>query len=99
MTHDAHLSAALRRDQQVQRYILALDRGDLEAATEILKAAETDPELDLLLVEADAELHAEARLTTRTEDAKTVRTLLRKHLPSAFAEPDTGPPTVGDVAA
>jgi hypothetical protein len=98
MTHDAHLSAAQRRDQQVERYILALDRGDFDAVAAILAAAETDPELDRLLVEVDAALHAEAGLTTRTEDAKTVRTLLRKHLPSAFAEPETGPPTVGQVA-
>jgi hypothetical protein len=99
VTHDAYLSAAQRRDQQVERYILALDRGDFDTVTVILAAAEADPELDQLLVEVDGALHAEAQLTTRTEDAKTVRVLLRKHLPSAFAEPETGPPTVGDVAA
>lgn len=97
MTHDASLSPAERRDQQVERYVLALDRGDFDTVTAILAAAETDPELDGLLVEVDGALHTEARLTTRAEDAKTVRALLRKHLPSAFSEPETGPPTVDQV--
>ena len=99
MTHDESLDTAARRDQQVERYILALDRGDLDAVAAILAAADADAELDRLLVEVDGALHAESQLTTRAEDSKTVRTLLRKHLTSAFAEPETGPPTVGDVAA
>src|SRR4051794_32179313 len=99
MTHDASLDAAARRDQQVERYILALDRGDFDTVAAILAAAEADPELDRLLVEVDGALHAEAHLTTRTKDKKTVRALLWKHLPSANLEAETGPPTVGDVAA
>lgn len=99
MTHDGNPDAAVRRDRQVERYILALDRGDFDTVAAILAAAENDPDLDRLLVEVDGALHAEAQLTTQAEDERTVRTLLRKHLTSAFAEPETGPPTVGDVAA
>jgi hypothetical protein len=99
MKHDESLDAATRRDQQVERYILALDRGDFEAVAEILAAAESDPELDRLLVDVDGALHAEAHLTTRAEDAQKVRTLLWKHLPSANLEAESGPITVGDVAS
>lgn len=99
MTRDTDASAAARRDRSVEQYILALERGDFDAVATILAAAGSDPELDRLLVEVDGALHDEARLTTRAEDAKTVRQLLMRHLPSAFVEPETGPPSVGDVAA
>lgn len=99
MMRDADASAAARRDRSVERYILALERGDFDAVAAILDEAAMDPELDRLLAEVDAALHAEAGLTIRADDAKTVRALLFRHLPSAFVEPETGPPTVGDVAA
>jgi hypothetical protein len=99
MTHDESLDAVTRRDRQVERYILALDHGDFEAVAAILAAAEADPELDRLLVEVDGALHAEAHLTTRADDQRAVRALLWKHLPSASSEAETGPITVGDVAA
>jgi len=99
MTPDTNASAQARRDASVERYILALDAADFETISAVLAEAMTDPTLAQLLQEVDAALHAEADLPTPREQAKTVRRLLRQHLPSAFAEPETGPPTVGDVAA
>jgi hypothetical protein len=92
-------SAEAHWDASVERYILALDAGDLDTVALILDEAQTDPELDRLLVEVDEALHAEANLPTRQENTQKVRQLLRQHLSSAFAETAIGPPTVGDVAA
>jgi hypothetical protein len=99
MTPETNASVQARRDASVEQYILALDAADFETVSAVLAEAMTDPTLAQMLQEVDAALHAEADLPTPQEQATTVRRLLRQHLPSAFIEPETGPPTVGDVAA
>lgn len=99
MTPNSNADVAARRERLIEQYILALDAADFDTVAQILHEAETDSELDRLLVEVDAALHAEANLPTLSEDAREVRVLLRRNLPSAFLEPETSPPTVGDVAA
>ncbi len=46
MTHETDVEAAARRDQQVERYILALDRGDFATVTTILEAAQASGLVD-----------------------------------------------------
>lgn len=91
-----------RYDALVYRYIAAFDRGDLDALEAIVRLAMDDPELDRILAGVDAALHAEAGLQPPTEQARLVRQLLLKHVPSGVPEPEDEalppPPTVGDVA-
>lgn len=86
-------------DASVERYILALDAADFETVAAILTEATADPALAQLLAEVDEALYAEASLATRQEQKVVVRTLLLQHLPSAFPEHETGPLTIGGVAA
>ena len=99
MTPHTDASAQARRDASVERYILALDAADFETVAAILTEAVTDPALAQLLAEVDEALHGEIGLASVHEQSRTVKTILRKHLPSAFVEAETGPPTVGNVAA
>jgi hypothetical protein len=98
MAQASQYDDAARRELAVEAYIRGLDQGDMAAVGRVLAQAIDDPELDRLLVEVDAELYREANLPTIAEQGQTVRTLLLRHLPSAFIEPETAPPTVGEVA-
>jgi hypothetical protein len=97
--HTAAHDDEVRRNASVERYILALDAADFAAVAAVFAEAETDPALDHLLAEVDEALHAESNLPTSQEDAQKVRLLLARHHPNVFTGPETGPPTVGDVAA
>lgn len=99
MTGTSQRDDEARRQQIVERYVSALDRGDFDTVAAVLMDAVADPDLDRLLVEVDAELHQDAGLPAPVEQARAVRSLLLRHLPGAFAEPESGPPRVGDVAA
>lgn len=87
------------REQQILRYVQALDEGDADTLATLLAAAETDPELDRLVSEANQEVYEAAGLGPLAADAERVRELLRQHLPSGFPEAAQGPVTVGEVAA
>src|SRR5713226_6101666 len=81
----------------IYRYVLAFDRSDLDTLEEILRQAEADPELDRQLASVDTVLHAEAGLQPVEEQARTVRQLLIRHMPTATAESeDEVLLTVGD---
>lgn len=96
------LSDPADRERAALRYGLALDRGDLEAATEILGLAEQDPELVEMLLGIE-EAHAAELDAGRSEElAGQVRDLLRTHLASGLRPPvasEVPPLTVSDVAA
>jgi hypothetical protein len=92
-------------DQTIDRYIQALDQGDIDAVEAILEQAASDPVLDRLIHEVNAALYVEDGLDTFETDAEQVRTLARQHLQSAFLnaveaeEVIERPLTVGDVVA
>ena len=90
-----------RRELAIDRYVRAYDQGDWGTLAEVTEAALHDPELDRMLIEVNAALHAEAGLQPISEQAELVRDLLRQYLPSAFVDEAVleRPVTVGDVAA
>jgi len=92
-------------DQTIDRYIQALDQGDIDTVEAILDQAASDPALDRLIHEVNAALYVEDGLDVFATDAEKVRTLARQHLRSAFVDEAEGeaaierPLTVGDVVA
>lgn len=95
--------ARLAREKLLYRYGAALDRGDFNTVAEVLERAETDLELERMIMELNAQYRVEAEAATgvQSDPAKLVRSLLREHLPSGFTtEDEVVPPlTVSDVAA
>lgn len=91
------------RDRAVDRYIQALDQGDLETIAVMLEQASHDPELDRLIHETNDAFYIEAGLDMLTTDAEQVRLLARQHLQSAFVDETAieaaseRPLTVGEV--
>jgi hypothetical protein len=83
------------------RYLDALDTGDAGALAELWEQAAGNAKLEQVLDElTDGLAVEEGRDAAWEADAQRVRTLLREHLPSAFAVAADPPPlTVGDVAA
>jgi hypothetical protein len=92
-------------DLAIDRYIQALDQGDLETIVVILDQAAYDTELDRLIHEAHDALYVEAGLDLFAADAEQVLTLVQQHLPSAFVDDAEHaaeierPLTVGEVVA
>lgn len=91
----------LWRAKAVYRYVQALDQGDMEGVTAVLRDALYDPELSRIIAEVNLAYQEEEQLTPIADDALLIRELIRKHLPSAFEadQPDDTPLTVGQVAA
>jgi|SRR5438132_3961104 len=105
MTQRNKLQHSQARDQAIDRYMQALDQGDIDTVEAILNQAAYDPELDRLLHEVHIALYVEDGLDTFVTNAEQVRSLARQHLRSAFvdeAEVEAmieRPLTVGDVVA
>jgi hypothetical protein len=105
MTQRNKLQYHQEGDQTINRYIQALDQGDIDTIEAILDQAASDPVLDRLIHEVNAALYVEDGLDTFETDAEQVRTLARKHLQSAFLNAVEAeavierPLTVGDVVA
>ena len=80
----------LERDRLVERYVLALDSGDLEAAAAVMLAAQDDPDLDRILAEIHHDSAREDELLTTGIDRKLVRTLLRtgRAVPAPGRDPE-----------
>src|SRR5579871_3182137 len=87
------------RELALHRYIQAVDNGDLEAVLAVLGAALSDPELDRQIALVNEALHDDAGLRELDQDARTVRSLLLHHLPTAAVPDDEEAPTVATVAA
>jgi hypothetical protein len=93
------------RERILDRYVLALDRGDLDDLSAVLdaayEAALDDPEIDHLITEINRSFRADAEITPITADENLVRELLRRHVPSAFISQEhlKRSLTVGDVAS
>jgi hypothetical protein len=93
------------RERLLDRYVLAIDDGDLEEMAATLDAAyeasRDDPEIDRLITEINHAYREEEGLTPLAADTYLVRELLRRCVPSAFDTHDhlRRPLTVGDIAS
>lgn len=92
--------ATINRQKAIQRYVSALDKGNLDDVLVVLEEATEDPILDRMIVEINQAIEQEEGLTPFAKDAQLVRTLVEKHFDNfQLAESDDRPITVGDVAA
>lgn len=89
----------IERERVIALYVLAFDRGDLDALAQILNRAADDPELDRRIAGINGALHADAGLPSMEEQAQVVRRLLLRHFPEETTAPVVQPLTVGDVAS
>ena len=89
------------RQKAIQRYVRAIDKGDLEEIIYVLEQATTDSDLDLMLVEINQAVEQEEGLTAFAKDTIFVRQLVQQHFDSNITseETDARPLTVGEVAA
>lgn len=99
------------REKAIQLYVQALDEGDMEVVAQILDAACYDPELEQIITEINSAYQEEEQITPIATDAEIIRSLLHKHLYSAFEviqedekplifediDEEEKPVTVGDV--
>lgn len=85
MTQRNKLLHNRERDQIIDRYLQALDQGDIEGIETVLDQAAHDPSLDRMIHEVNAALYSEEGLDVFTASIETVRVLARQHLHSAFA--------------
>lgn len=88
MTRDNDAERVRIRELLLDRYVLALDEGDVEETAAALEAvydaALDDPEIDRLISEITRAYREEQKVTPLDADAHLVRRLLREHVPSAF---------------
>jgi hypothetical protein len=90
----------IKREQLLDLYVWGLDHGDADAIATALEAALTDPQLNSLIDEITQAFEEEERLSPLANEAETVRTLLRQHIPSAFeSQLHHAPLTVRDAAS
>ncbi len=89
----------------IDRYVLAVDSGDIEAVGAALEAAyeasRDDPEIEHLITDINRAYQEEAGVVPLDADAGLVREIIRRCVPSAFETHDQlqRPLTVGDVAS
>jgi hypothetical protein len=87
-------------ERSIDRYVRALDSGDLEEIATILQIAEEDDELDHIIEEVNWAYAEEMGLLSMGPDVAQVRDLLQEHFPSAFGQLAENPPIrVSDVTA
>lgn len=89
------------REKALFKYSLALESGNLDALSQVLQLAETDPQLEEMILEISEAYQAEIDAMERTKAENLVRQLLREHLSSSIPVEEEEPPpiTVADVAA
>ena len=87
-------------ERSIDRYIRALDSGDLEEIGTVLQIAEEANELDQIIEEINWAYAEEMGLSSMSLESAQIRTLLQEHFPSAFGQPSENHPiTVSEVAA
>jgi hypothetical protein len=105
MQKDRETERMRTREQLLDRYVLAIDSGDLEGMAATLDAAyeasTDDPEIGHLITEINHAYCEEEGLTPLAADGQLVREMLRRCVPSAFDTHDhlKRSLTVGDVAS
>jgi hypothetical protein len=91
--------AAINRQKAIQRYVTALDNGNLDDVLSILDEATQDPILDQMIIEVNQAIEQEEGLTTFANDAKLVRDIIQTYFDHPEIPEDERPLTVGEVAA
>ncbi len=90
------------REKALYHYGRALDCGDFETVAAVLKEAESDSELERMIIEINQVFRVEYEESARDDDAEVVRQLAHKHLPSGLESDievaELPPLTVADVA-
>jgi hypothetical protein len=87
-------------ERSIDRYVRALDSGDLDEIATVLHIAEESTELDQIIEEINWTYAEEMELSSMSLESAQIRTLLQEHFPSAFGQPGENLPiTVSEVAA
>ena len=87
-------------ERSIDRYIRALDSGDLDEIAIVLQSAERDDELDQIIEEVNLAYAEEMGFSSASVESAQIRTLLQEHFPSAFGQLGKNQPiTVSEVAA
>jgi hypothetical protein len=87
-------------ERSIDRYIKALDSGNLDELALVLQIAEGDKDLDRIIEEVSWAYAEEMEISSTHLESAQVRTLLQEHFPSAFDQPtENSPITVSEVAA
>src|SRR5437016_454574 len=73
----------IERERALFLFTCALDRGDFKTIAALYEQAETDPDLERMLLELNEVHLAEMEETNWEQAAGQVRALLAQHLPSA----------------
>ena len=96
-----NIFADITRQKAIQRYVSAIDKGNLDDIMLVLEQAIDDPILDQMLIEINQVVEQEEGLTAFAQDAVFVRQLVHQHFNSDIVsdELDEQPLTVGEVAA
>jgi len=91
----------LTRQKAVQRYVSAIDKGDLNQIVLIFEQATYDPILNQRLIEINQAIEQEEGLTVLAQDVVFVRKLVQQHFNSnnEIGEFYERPLTIGEVAA
>jgi hypothetical protein len=90
----------INRQKAIQRYVSALDEGDLDNVALVLELAAEDPILDQMIIEINQSIEQEEELTDFAKDAEIVRSLVHQHFASELIDNNLERPlTVGEVVA
>ncbi len=89
------------RQKLIDRYVQALDEGEVDQAIEVLKAAQDDPVLTRMIGQVEQGFEEELGIEPLAQQAQAVRSLLQEQLVSSFTEEeeDLSQLTIGEVAA
>ncbi len=88
------------QERSIDRYIRALDSGDLDEIVTVLHIAEENNEMNQIIEEINLAYAEDMGLSSTSLESTQIRTLLQEHFPSAFGQPSENPPiTVSEVAA
>jgi NAD(P)-dependent dehydrogenase (short-subunit alcohol dehydrogenase family) len=88
---DQH-NSSISRERAVDRYVRALDAGNLDEIIDVLRTAEGDAELDRIIAVINSSYAEQLGLIFTVQDAEQVRSLIQTHLQSAFQEIDEESP-------
>ncbi|HMN15449.1 MAG TPA: hypothetical protein PKD55_24295 [Bellilinea sp.] len=89
------------RQKLIDRYVQALDEGEVDQAIEVLEAALDDPVLTRMIGQVEQGFEEELGIEPLAQQAQAVRSLLQEQLGSLLAEEeeDLSQLTIGEVAA
>jgi hypothetical protein len=90
---------SINRQKAIQRYVSALDSGNLDDVLILLEEATKDPVLDQMIIEVNQAIEQEEGLTPFAKDANLVRDLAQTYFDHTEIPEDERHITIRDVAA